>query len=305
MCETHGRTSRARAGRAGAGLAAALALAVPFGAPAADRSVVPGLMGYNALPTVRNADPAVGEDVELEVQVAAQLSSLFGARDAAATPYLRLEIPFAGVAAIEVDAVPVELWRVSPETQARTGAARPSGTAAGDLRFGARFLLLSEGGWWPALGARFLTKSTTGDGPADRRFTNSPAYLIDALLGRDLPLSLGPFERVRLLGKVGFTSWQQGDAWQDDALDLGATLRLLTRERTRIEVEWRAYFGYERHDRPQVLGFTLGIANGPVEWLAILNRGLGPDAPPWEVRLGVGVRVRAPWARPEPPPGAR
>jgi len=283
-------------GRAAAALLAVLVAAGSPPARAQDRSLVPGRMGYNALPTVPNEDPVVGDEVLVELQLATQLSDFGAARDAAATPYGRLVVPFRGVAALEFDAVPVELWRVAPDTQRRLGAAATRGVELGDVRFGARFLILAEGEAWPALGVRVFTKTASGKGLESRRFTSAPGYLGDLLVGKDLAAWSGGAGRLRLLGKLGFLSWQQGDGWQDDGIDFGATLQLQTGAGSRVELEWRGYSGYERQDRPRLVGLTAAHLTGPVEWVATANRGIGTDAPPWEVRMGAILHLRSPWA---------
>ncbi len=301
----HGSTGAApalprRPVRNGAGLLLALLLLLlPSRALPADRSIVPGLMGYNALPSLPNADAKVEDQFRFELSMAVQMSDLSRARDASATPFLRLMAPFWGFAALEVDAVPVELWRVSPETQRRLGATRASGTARGDLRFGARFTLLDEREVLPAVGIRFVTKTASGKSFEDKRFTDAPAYVLDALFGKALPFGLGPFQHVRVIAKAGFAAWQQGSDWQDDAIDLGATLRLRSARGTFLELEWRGYWGYERFDRPSLLGVTVGHPMAaPLDLVGTVNRGLTGDAPPWEIRFGmimhfdIGTAVR-------------
>ena len=271
-------------------------------------------MGYNALPTLPVADAKVEDDVRIELQVATQVSDLAPARDAALTPYVKLVLPFRGVAAFEVDAVPVELWRVSPETQARLGTPDGSGVAPGDVRVGARFTLLDEGALNPAVGFRFVVKTTSGKSFADRRFTDAPGYVFDGLFAKTLPWGVGPFVAVRALAKLGVTVWQQGSHWQDDALDAGAALQLRARGGSRLELEWRAYWGYEQYDRPAVLGLTyLHRASRAVGLLATVNCGLTSDAPPWELRVGIvlhfdarSIPVVGPaLAGPEPPAPAQ
>ncbi len=266
-----------------------------------DQTIVPGLFGYNALPAIPNADPVVEDHVLFELSAAAQLSDLTSARDAAATPYVRLVIPFRGLVALEIDGTPVEWWRVSPEMQQRLGAQNSHGIELGDMRFGARFSIWPEGDRLPAIGIRFVTKTTTGKGFENRRFMDAPAYIIDALFGKDLPLRLGPSVNLRLLAKIGFLAWQQGSDWQDDAIDFGATLQLRS-GLTRLEAEWRGYRGYEQQDKPQLVGLTVGHRTGSVEWVATVNRGLTGDAPPWELRAGLILRFGAPWGATAPPP---
>jgi hypothetical protein len=71
-------------------------------------------------------------------------------------------------------------------------------------------------------------------------------------------------------------------------------------------VEWRAYWGYQRRDSPALLGTTIGygVTDG-VELVAVANRGLTSDAPPWGLRLGVLLRVPLSRTSSGPnPPGA-
>jgi hypothetical protein len=275
---------------------AALALAAGAGVRA-EPLLVPGRMGYNALPALRNADPVIGPSLELEMSAAAQFSSLVAARDAAATPYFRVTLPFGEVAALEVDGVPVELFQISSATQARIDARRRAGVAAGDLRAGARFLLAGEGRHRPALGVRLVVKSTTGKALDSLRFTNAPAYLFDLLAGKDLGRA-GPVT-LRALGKLGFLAWQIAHDRQDDALNFGATLRATFRSGASLAAELRGYAGWRGDDKPVVLGVTAGLParGGRVELRASADGGLTPDAPPLDVRLGVVLFFDPPFGR--------
>jgi hypothetical protein len=271
--------------------------AVALAAAAAARAeplLVPGRMGYNALPALRNADPVIGPYLEVEVTAAAQVSGLVAARDAAATPYFRVTVPFGDVAALEVDGVPVELFQISSATQDRLDARRRAGVVPGDLRAGARFLLLDERGRRPALGVRLVVKSTTGKALDSLRFTNAPAYLFDLLAGKDLG-ARGPVA-LRALGKLGFLAWQVGHGRQDDAVNFGATLRALFASGVSLAAELRGYAGWRGDDKPVVLGVTAGVpaAGRRVEVRASADRGLTPDAPPFEVRLGLVLFLDAP-----------
>lgn len=262
-------------------LSLALAPALPR-AQSPEDVLLPGRMGPNALPALPNADPVVPRIGEVELGMSLHLSAAGG--DRAWAPTFRLVLPFREVAALEIDGTPAEAWSVSPATRARTGSAGASGVAPGDLRFGARFLVLAERGRRPALGLRFVVKSTTGKAVASRRFTNSPGYVIDLLAGKELGAA-GPV-RLRGVAKLGFFAWQAGVAKQDDALDYGLTLRAAG-ARAAAALEWRGYAGFRGHDRPMLAGLTGEWAARPgVRLVATVNRGLTRDAPPWEVRIG-------------------
>jgi hypothetical protein len=275
------------------GALAALALAATGAAAGQEPLLVPGRMGYNALPALRNPDPEIGPHVEVEVSAAAQLSALVAARDAAATPYFRVTVPFHGVAALELDGVPFELFQISSATQARLDARRRAGTAPGDLRAGARFLLLAEGPRAPALGVRLVVKSTTGKALDSLRFTNAPGYVFDVLAGKDLRAVRGV--ALRAIAKLGFLAWQVGQGRQDDALDYGATLRATFASGVALSTELRGYAGWRGDDKPLVLGLSAAIpAWRRTEVRASVDRGLTPDAPPLDVRLGFVLLFDAP-----------
>jgi hypothetical protein len=292
-----------------------LLLAGPVAAAALDPGspewpLVPGRMGFNALPAIPNADPVPPRLGEIEMAAATQLSGIRG-HDVSATPYFRLTLPFREIAALEVDGTPIELWRTTRATQARLMAAKREGSAQGDLRFGARFLVLEEGRRTPAFGLRFVVKSTTGKDLQSRRFTNAPGYLIDVLSGKDVGTVAG--NRLRVLTRLGLLVWQFAPDRQDDALAYGATLRATRPSGVALAVEWRGYVGWRFDDRPSLLGLTASMPAGPMELGATVNAGLSSDAPPFEVRLGVVRRFEMPRIAqsrasppPEaPPPGAR
>jgi hypothetical protein len=262
------------------------------GAVAADYTVVPGLMGYNALPAPSNLDPAIGRDIEVELSMVAQASDLAIARDRSVLPHFRVTVPFRQVAALDIDGIPLEWWRIGSDSQQRLGATRPRGETPGDLYIGARFQFLGEGKWRPATGLRLLMKTASGEYD-ERRFTDAPAYAFEGLVGKDLHRGPG-LARLRVYGKLGFFSWQQGDAWQNDAVDFGATVEARLRRGASLSAEWRGYSGYQERDKPQVLGLTVGVPMRQVELRAGMARGLTSDAPPYEARVGVVLRFEVP-----------
>lgn len=285
--------------RHAAPVAVAAALLLPAAAAAAPL-LLPGRMGFNALPALQNEDPVVPPGTRVELGGAAQWGATAG--DSAFTPTFRLVIPFAGQAAAEVEGAPLELWRTTAATQARLGAQDRGGLSQADVRFGGRYLLRREEGPLPALGVRFMVKTTTGKAVASYRFTDAPAYVVDTLLGKDLG-ALGPV-RLRALAKLGFLAWQVEPAGQDDALDYGATLRAAIPAGS-LSVEWRGYAGWRGQDHPEVLGVTAGIrAWFGTELLATVNAGLTPDAPATEARLAIAFPVGggAPDREPAPAP---
>ena len=242
----------------------------------------PGIMGPNALPPLPNADPVIENEVLSEFHFAVQFEDI---DTLAATPFFRLIIPFSESAALEFEGIPIEVWKISSEQQERWGAQDPKGITGGDLRFAGRFHLVREREYVPAIGIYYLTKSTTGKGLVNRRFIDAPAYLLDVLLGKDFWLDNGPLEKIRVLTKIGFFSWQQDHDTQNDALDYGATVIAHFKSGIRLESEYRGYDGFQENDKPTILGLTAVLEGKTFDWLIQANAGLR-DAPSLEIRAG-------------------
>jgi hypothetical protein len=276
----------------------ALALALPalLATPAfaRDANVVPGLMGPNALPTLPVEDAVVGDVALVEVAATTQFQDLKGT-DTAFAPYFRIVIAFRDIAALEIDGTPVEWWQTSAEVQAARGAASASGVAKGDLRFGAKFNFVGETEGVPAISLRFVTKTTTGKSYDDRRFTNGPGYMIDALVSKTLLEGTGTVRRLRLLGQLGFVAWQQGTAAQDDAFAFGAALQARFPGDWELEAQIRGYLGWQAYDKPVLVGMTASYAFDPFRVLLTVNRGITSDAPAWEVRAGMDFSFAIPF----------
>jgi hypothetical protein len=100
----------------------------------------------------------------------------------------------------------------------------------------------------------------------------------------------------RVLTKLGLLSWSQGPGLQDDALDYGLAADLLSRAGTELRLELRGYQGYQSRDKPMLASVR---ALQPVASAAplsfALSRGIRRDAPDWEVRAGVVLRLATPF----------
>jgi hypothetical protein len=275
-------------------LAIGAALALPSGSAQAQTVwVVPGLLGPNALPTLPVEDAAVGRNVLVQVEGIFQFNDQ--ATDLSFSPYFRVEIPFREVASLIVDGTPVEFWQVSPHTQAATGAANASGTTKGDLRFGAKFTIVRETDCVPAMGLRLLFKSGTGKGLEDRRFTNAPAYMIDALFAKTLVQDAGVLRRLRIMAQLGFMAWQLDYPKQDDAFDWGVAVQIGLGEAWQLETQVRAYIGWDQYTSPVVAALETSYALPPVRLIVTVTRGLSSDAPDWGIRAGLEFGFEVPY----------
>lgn len=256
------------------------------GAP--DLWLNPGTMGPNALPTQPGESTSGDPSLVLRLEATAQLT---GAGDRSFVPAFRLEAPFGRWATMISEGKIVELWSVTADTAERWSLARRSGVTGGDLSFGAKFLFFDGGRRFPSIGARQLTKTTTGKGLYDRRFTNAPAYLLDLLLSQHLAQSGGV--GLEAWGNIGFYAWQQGRNGQNDCVNWSATVAARFPGGSLLRADLRGYSGWQAYDEPLVAG--LGgefVLSRHLAVSAFFNAGFR-DAPLFEGRLGLVLRASA------------
>ena len=263
-------------------------LACLLAAPAGARSwwMNPGTMGSNAVPGFAVEAPWT-EDYTL-LQFGNQLAQ--GWRyDVSMLPYWRLVTPFGKYISTYFEGSIVEAWWSSPQTREEWGLEKTEGVDKADLRFGFKILLADFGEALPKLGFRTITKTTTGKGYTERRFTDSPAYLLEFLVGERFPVK--GFD-LHLNGMGGYWIWQQGEAGQNDAITWGLALTgRFFEQRLTTEVQLRGYVGWQRDDKPVILGFKVGgLVTDWFEVSGVFNVGFR-DAPRYEGILTIGFRL--------------
>jgi hypothetical protein len=245
----------------------------------------PGTYGPNALPVWPGESPLITDKVLITAGGAAQIGK-FG--DASFTPLLRLDLPFGQWAVAFIDTQPLEIWHATTRSLAAYGSTRVSGVSKGDLRFGAKFLLLDGASRLPSLALRFMTKTTTGKDEADHRFTDAPGYLIDGVFG--LPYAITPAWKLELDATLGFFAWQQGSQGQNDAVQFSASATLL-RELWFFTAEFRGYAGWQTNDKPMIVAARVGVPLAAwVRILAAVNVGF-VDAPQLDARVAFEFRL--------------
>jgi len=213
----------------------------------------PGLMGSNALQGFAIEAPW-SEDYTL-LQFGAALAQGWW-YDTSFLPYWRLVAPFQKWVSTYFEGSIVEAWWSSEQTRASWGLLHDQGIAKADLRFGFKILLADLGDALPKVGFRAFTKTTTGKGYEDRRFTDGPAYLLEFLVGEKFPVK--GFD-LSLLGMGGYWIWQQGESGQNDAITWGLALNARFFQRLTAEVQMRGYVGWQHDDKPVVLGTKLAV----------------------------------------------
>lgn len=262
--------------------------AVLLAAPAAHaRSdwMNPGWMGANAVPGFAIEAPWTNDFTLL--QLGAQLAQ--GWRyDTSFLPYWRLVTPFGKYISTYFEGSIVEFWWSSPQTREEWGLTNTQGIAKADLRFGFKILLADLGDDLPKIGFRAFTKTTTGKGYEDRRFTDGPAYLLEFLVGEKLPVK--GFD-LHLLGMGGYWIWQQGEAGQNDAITWGLAVNTRVLERLTAQVELRGYVGWQKADKPVILATKVGVLiTSWFELSGVFNLGF-VDAPRLEGILTLNFRL--------------
>lgn len=246
----------------------------------------PGSMGANALPTFPLEAPWMEDYTLVQVGYAAQWGWL---GDVSMLPTFRLITPFGKWAEAIFEGAAVEAWWASDETRSLWGLTRTSGVAKADIRFGFKVLLADAGPELPKLAFRAITKSTTGKDIESRRFVDGPAYLLEVLLGQRMHSKGGV--TVDLCTSFGYWIWQQAETGQNDAVHFALSLQVQPQEKVTFGLETRGYIGWQRNDKPMVVGARAGVLiTDFFELVGTFNVGF-VDAPRVEGRLDLRFRL--------------
>lgn len=253
---------------------------------------VPGNMGPNALPVQKIDDDSMKQ---IWVMIRVEANSSDKGDDIAVAPHIDLLIPFNQVVAAEFQSLPLEYFKTSPQVAQSRGATNTTGTVPGDVYAGALFNVVKETQYVPEIKVKLLVKTTTGKDYVDGRFTNAPAYLFEAILGKNVYQNADTFiQRVRLLGQAGFFAWQRQVTGQDDAVTLGAGVEVDMKDGLSATLEVDGYRGWLQGDKPAVLSLSIRKSTTHVDYVLEVDRGLDADAPDWGISFGVVFHADAP-----------
>ncbi|MDP2269671.1 MAG: hypothetical protein Q8N23_05205 [Archangium sp.] len=246
----------------------------------------PGTMGANALPSFPLEPPWMEPYTLVQLGGAAQYGKL---GDVSMLPTFRLITPFGKWAEAIFEGAFVEAWWSSEQTRREWGLTRTQGVAKADIRFGFKVLLADAGEDLPKLAFRAITKSTTGKDLESRRFVDGPAYLLEVLLGQRIHAKHGV--TIDVFSSVAYWIWQQQETGQNDAMHWAVSVQVQPVERLSLGVEARGYIGWQRNDKPVVVGLRAGVLITDVfELGATVNAGF-VDAPRLEGRLDLRFRL--------------
>lgn len=251
-----------------------------------DGATNPATMGANALPAFGAEAPWSKDHTRFSL---GGRYTAGRAGDRALTPTFRLDVPFFGVVTAIFDGTPFEAWWAPAATRAVLTSTQAEGFSKGDIRFGAKFLVYDGGRGFPSFGFRFLTKTTTGKDRAQRRFTDSPGYLLDVLLGHRVQLT--DDSRLELALAVGFFAWQQSFG-QNDAVHYGAAATYFLREVLETRLGVRGYIGWQRNDKP--IDLDLGVTWFATSWFGLYAEGSVGFVHAPEYAVGAGFTFRIP-----------
>ncbi len=265
-----------------------VASTVALAAPPEGRSINPGVLGANALPTLPSEAPWIDDAVVLQLGWSGQLSTpAGGGLDQS------MLVPFrAGLGLVErvqfwAEGSPFELWQYSPETNGAWTPKRSKGITRADVRLATKVLLFPEAGLRPATAVRVTLKTATGEDLSTRRFLDAPAYQLDAIAGWHWLLGT---IRLEAWATVGFLAWQQGAIGQNDAFAYAATVQAKW-PFVSVRLELRGYAGWIHDDKPVTVAAQGELLISPAFSLVLHGSRTFFDAPSVEVGLAAKVRL--------------
>lgn len=216
--------------------------------------IASGYFGPNALPVIDMLDGRT--DSMLRAEIAADWhKGNYG--DHTASAFIRLKIP------LFTRRVNLSVWWTAQEwywsttekqNQSHINTNYPlNGHATGDIFISTDIQCLYEGKWWPDIAVRIGMKTAPSADYEKGRFFDSPAYFLDANIGKSFALKHSFFRSIRIAGNVGFLCWQTHTGRQNDAVMYGAMLKLDTRL-FNVAAIYGGYSGWEHDgDRPMTI----------------------------------------------------
>lgn len=162
----------------------------------------------------------------------------------------------------------------------------------GDLYLSTQVRLLEETAHRPDLMLEWILKSAASNTPAGARYFDTPGYALRAAIGKSWYQPQALVQELRLVGNVGFLSYQLNNHQQNDAPY--AALRLqLRRHALTWANEVAGYYGWtNKGDRPLVLRSQLSFDKGPLHYYVQFQHALN-DYPFRRVQAGVGIDLYA------------
>lgn len=200
--------------------------------------------GPNANPVPEFTDAKIPEKTTFTIIG----DNYFGYGDNTQSINLKAEIPLLPrKISLKVWATAIEHYSVTDEVKLkRDMELGNSGVATGDLYVQTRISLLNETKYRPAIILNSTLKTASGSSFKDRRFFNTAGYYFDTELGKSFKVNQNLLQEIRVIGNVGFFSWDvqtPGLNVQDDAVMYGLKLQLKN-EKWNWENTFSGYSGW-------------------------------------------------------------
>jgi hypothetical protein len=158
----------------------------------------------------------------------------------------------------------------------------------GDLYLSTQVRIFEEAKYRPDLMIEWVLKTASSNSSAGARNFDTPGYALRGAVGKSWIRPQAFVQELRLVGNVGFLSYQLNNHQQNDASS-GALQVQLRRNHLSWSNEAAGYYGWtDKGDRPLVLRSKLTYGNGPLKYYVQYQHALH-DYPFRRVQAGVGL----------------
>ena len=214
-----------------------------------------GYMGPNSLPVPEIRKGTIDSMLTFE----ASAVNNYNPRDNTPNLFMRLHIPIAkNKISLELYGVPIEFYNMdsSLRFERKTFKLRGKGATAGDLYISFIINLLKNRKNLPDLALSINTRTASGNGEEEARYTDAPGYFFDLSAGKTFVLQNSS---IRAYSLLGFYVWQTNidNNPQDDAFLYGAGFDY-TKAKFKYSASVNGYIGYVGNgDKPMVARTSL------------------------------------------------
>lgn len=173
------------------------------------------------------------------------------------------------------------------------------GLAHGDIYIQTRMLLLKEKKFAPDIIFNTTLKTATGTHVTDRRYFDTPGYYFDMEFGKNIFSQQKNDFHIRMVGNLGFLSYETTGARQNDAFMYGAKI-ITDLKQFSLETSFRGYWGWmhthpdygpDFGDTPLVAAFRLNYTSPKFLIFSQYQHGIR-DFPFHQLRLGISMSLK-------------
>lgn len=160
----------------------------------------------------------------------------------------------------------------------------------GDLYLSTQVRLFQETAKRPDVMLEWILKTASSTTPAGARYFDTPGYALRAAIGKSWHQPQAWLQEVRLVGNVGFLSYQLNNHQQNDAPYAAAQVQV-RRNALTWSNEAAGYYGWtNKGDRPLVIRSKVNYQQGPLHYYVQFQHALH-DYPFRRIEAGVGLAI--------------